>query len=174
MICPNCNTSLRPVDYEGIRIESCYSCRGEWLDCDELAKVIGRREEAFTNDTLRAVAESTAITGVRLTDVDRDLKCPKCGGSTTDTINYGGDTGVILDRCTTCGGYWLDAGELEQVQMIVEGWEGTLTADVEQYVSTLRDIEARWDAADNVKTSRIPVLGRLIDLCINGILDLTG
>ena len=42
----------------------------------------------------------------RIYEVD-PLKCPKCGG-TTDAINYGGDTGILIDRCTACQGVWLD------------------------------------------------------------------
>ena len=37
--------------------------------------------------------------------------CPKCGMNLAE-INY---NGVLVDKCTNCGGVWLDAGELEQV-----------------------------------------------------------
>jgi len=40
------------------------------------------------------------------------MKCPKCGSSLTEE-NYG--SGVLVDRCvsTSCGGIFLDGGELE-------------------------------------------------------------
>ena len=40
------------------------------------------------------------------------MRCPKCG-STLEEENYG--TTVLVDRCTstTCGGVFLDGGELE-------------------------------------------------------------
>ena len=40
------------------------------------------------------------------------MKCPKCGGDLAEQ-DMGG---VKIDRCTECGGVWLDAGELELVR----------------------------------------------------------
>ncbi len=42
------------------------------------------------------------------------MKCPKCG-SDLEEVNHGN---VMIDRCTTCRGIWLDAGELE---LLTEG-----------------------------------------------------
>jgi hypothetical protein len=39
------------------------------------------------------------------------LHCPKCAGN-LETYTF---HGVILDRCDTCDGMWLDNGELEEV-----------------------------------------------------------
>jgi uncharacterized protein len=39
------------------------------------------------------------------------MHCPKCGMNLVE-INY---HGIKLDKCSACGGVWLDAGELEQV-----------------------------------------------------------
>jgi uncharacterized protein len=39
------------------------------------------------------------------------LRCPKCDGTLEGVIAEG----VEIDVCDTCGGAWLDAGELEQL-----------------------------------------------------------
>lgn len=39
------------------------------------------------------------------------MKCPKCGMDLI-TIDY---KGVKIDKCSSCEGIWLDAGELETV-----------------------------------------------------------
>ncbi len=39
------------------------------------------------------------------------LECPRCDGKLEGVINEG----VEIDVCNTCGGVWLDAGELEQL-----------------------------------------------------------
>ncbi len=39
------------------------------------------------------------------------MRCPKCGMELVE-IDY---KGITIDRCTSCSGVWLDAGELEQV-----------------------------------------------------------
>ncbi len=166
MQCPNCQQPLTTIDYEGVEIETCSSCQGEWLDADELGKIVRLREVKFDEQARRAIAESTTITGVILKDVDRDLTCPKCGG-TTDALNYGADSGIILDRCTSCMGFWLDGDELEKVQMLVEGWDDALPDDLAKYGTKLRDVAAKMDAEDDVSPSRFGFINSII----NGILD---
>ena len=172
MICPNCQSHMATINYEGISIETCSECNGEWIDDAELGKIVQIREVRFDPDERRAIAESTTITGVVLKDVDRDLQCPKCDG-TTDAVNYGGDTGIIIDRCTSCRGIWLDEHELEKIQMVVEGWDDSLPEDLQRYAPKLRDIAVNLDEADDVQISRLPLIGGFINSCINGILDVT-
>jgi len=171
MKCPNCQTPLKTNDYEGISIETCSQCNGEWLDSDELGKVVAIREARFNSDEKRAISESTTIKGVVLEDIDRDLKCPKCDGI-TDALNYGDDSGIIIDRCTVCHGLWLDDRELEKIQMLIEGWDDALPADLEKYGPKLRDVAAELEEADDVAVSRIPFIGKFINSAINGILDI--
>ncbi len=166
MKCPSCQSGLKTIRYEGIRIETCSACGGEWLDADELGQVNRVREVRFDPDERRAVAEATKITGVKLADVDRDLPCPKCAGQ-TDAINFGGDTGIIIDRCTSCKGMWLDASELEKVQMLVEGWRDGLKDDLARFGPRLREIAAEVDRRDDVTVSRFG----FVNAIINGILD---
>jgi hypothetical protein len=57
------------------------------------------------------------------------LRCPKCPGE-LETYTF---EGFILDRCRSCGGIWMDKGELEGViRKITRGplgaWLDTLTA----------------------------------------------
>jgi uncharacterized protein len=161
---------MRTITYEGIDIELCDSCGGEWLDDDELQKIVFLREVRFNEEERRAIAQSSSIRGVSLADADRRIICPKCGNA-TEPIHYGCDTGIIIDRCTPCGGFWLDAGELEKVQMVAEGWQDALPDDLAQYGSVLRNVSAGLVAEDNVRVSRLPLAGRFINACVNGILD---
>ena len=39
------------------------------------------------------------------------MKCPKCGGNLNEVVFRG----IRIDRCSTCGGVWLDNGELEKL-----------------------------------------------------------
>ncbi|HKR02829.1 MAG TPA: zf-TFIIB domain-containing protein [Pyrinomonadaceae bacterium] len=39
------------------------------------------------------------------------LRCPKCDGTLEGIIH----DGVEIDVCNTCGGIWLDAGELDEL-----------------------------------------------------------
>ncbi len=167
--CPKCQNILTTIDYEGIEVETCTECKGEWLDAKELGHVVKVREERFDEQARRAIAESTTVQGVKLAGVDRGLKCPKCGG-TTEAINYGGDTGIIIDRCAGCGGFWLDDTELEKVQMLVEGWNDQLPADLAKYGPQLKDLD--HGPIEIVKFKRMPGMGRFLNALVNGIIDL--
>lgn len=169
MKCPNCSNPLQTIDYEGIKIETCRSCQGEWLDHRELAHITKAREVRFSEEERRALAESTTITGVILEDVDRDLECPKCAGQ-TDAINYGGDSGIIIDRCTACKGLWLDGGELENIQKLVEGWEDLLPGDLKARGPMLLKVAEDLDKADDVRVSRFG----FVNVLINRVLDIMG
>ncbi len=167
MQCPQCGTRLETIEYEGIKVETCPGCEGEWLDDGELKHVVKTREVLFSEEERRALAAATKITGVKVEDVDRDLRCPNCGGQ-TDAINYGGDTGIIIDRCTGCRGIWLDRSELEKIQKLVEGWDDGLEDDLKQYGSRLREVAAELDRQDDVKVSRFGFVNSII----NGVLDI--
>ena len=169
MQCPNCNAPLSTVEYEGIRIETCNECGGEWLDAEELKHVNRAREVKFSPEQRQAIVQATGIRGVKLADVDRDLRCPKCAGQ-TDPVNYGGDTGIIIDRCSSCDGIWLDASELEKVQQLVEGWADALEGDLAKYGPKLREVAAEVEGSTKFSHSR----SGFINAIINGILDLSG
>jgi len=58
-----------------------------------------------------------------------DLHCPKCPGQ-LETYTF---QGFVLDRCESCGGIWMDKGELEGViRKVTRGplgaWIDKLTA----------------------------------------------
>jgi len=45
------------------------------------------------------------------------MHCPKCGMKLIE-INY---KGIAVDKCSSCEGIWLDAGELEAVSNLDKG-----------------------------------------------------
>lgn len=45
------------------------------------------------------------------------MKCPKCGMDLVE-IDY---KNIKVDKCTSCEGIWLDAGELEAVSKLEKG-----------------------------------------------------
>ena len=167
---------MRSIEYEGIAIESCECCGGECLDSDEIKKITDIREKRFDAETRRAITESHSYDGAQGSDPnDRDLVCPKCG-STTDPVNYGGDTGLIIDRCPSCKGVWLDDQELEKIQITIEGWEDALPDDLQQYGEILTDIAVStdiFDETDEQQPSKIPLIGPFINACVNGIIKIT-
>jgi hypothetical protein len=45
------------------------------------------------------------------------MHCPKCGMKLIE-INY---KGIEVDKCSSCEGVWLDAGELEAISQLEKG-----------------------------------------------------
>ncbi len=45
------------------------------------------------------------------------MHCPKCGMKLIE-IDY---RGIAIDKCSSCEGVWLDAGELEEVSKLEKG-----------------------------------------------------
>jgi hypothetical protein len=39
MKCPKCGANLTEIDFKGIKIDECSSCRGMWLDAGEFDAV---------------------------------------------------------------------------------------------------------------------------------------
>lgn len=166
MKCPNCKNHLHGVTYEGITIETCESCGGEWLDGGELATINKVRDVRFNDEEKKAVAAATPITGVKLRDVDRDLLCPKCDG-VTDPVNYGGDTGIVIDRCPGCGGIWLDAHEMEKIQMLVEHWENGLPDDLKKHSARLKRVGVEIEERTRFNLAGIPFMNALVNRVID-------
>jgi Zn-finger nucleic acid-binding protein len=137
MLCPVCHKPLSAIKYEGVNIYTCDCCGGEFVGPDELAAIVNKREAVF-GTALRALCEDhQPMFGVPKDADDRDLDCPACDGC-MQLVNYGGDSGIAVDRCDTCGGVWLDHDELEKIQIIMEDWQ-------EQAPRTLNDIAGKLE-----------------------------
>ena len=60
-------------------------------------------------------------------------------------INYAGDSGVVVDRCPSCTGLWLEHSELEKVQILLEKWEDAAPAQLRS--AAIKLSRARAEAA---------------------------
>ena len=167
MECPACQQALRTMDYEGITVDTCDGCGGEWLDSGELRQIVRVREARFDAEQRRAVAEASKIRGIKLEDVDEHRDCPKCTRPMSP-VNYGGDSGIIISRCSECEGVWLDQGELEKIQMVAESWVDNLPDELAKHGAKLRRIAVETDTGDNVRVSRFG----FVNAIINGIVDI--
>jgi Zn-finger nucleic acid-binding protein len=163
---------LKPVMYEGVEIDVDPNTGGVWLDGGELKKIVDLREKLFNDQEKQDVAEAaeTSIKGVPEDEIAHERLSPVTG-KPMKPVNYGGDTGVIIDVCEDTGGIWLDPDELEKIQMVIENWETKLGADMKKHDKRLRKIQADVDEKLDVKISQLPFVGGVINSVVNGILD---
>ncbi|HIK96366.1 MAG TPA: hypothetical protein EYG03_30865 [Planctomycetes bacterium] len=111
MLCPACHVDLRQTDlgeYGFIVLDVCPTCKGAWFDKGELDRL---------DDSIWVNVEEHAFHDAQ--GDHKSASCPKCEVplkplSPTDAQE------LIVDRCPSCDGYWLDNGELERMGGVAE------------------------------------------------------
>jgi len=98
MRCPKCDTELSCEKLHDQAVEQCPRCDGSCFAATQLGCVV-RQADVPDSPTASVVEPSDGLT------------CPGCGGAMTPT-NYAHDSGVFINRCTACGGTWLESGQL--------------------------------------------------------------
>jgi hypothetical protein len=83
-----------------------------------MAKPTQTEEEYFARENAERLRKLAADQKKSLAQAERDklkqqhfMRCPKCGMDLKEI----GVRGVQVDRCFSCNGTWLDAGELEKL-----------------------------------------------------------
>jgi Zn-finger nucleic acid-binding protein len=113
--CPCCKTPLHTLKTGSdpdTHLERCPSCHGMFFNPGELEAVL------HDNTTDDIWLDSVRLTAIKdnLPDPPAEVtyrKCPHCRDIMT-RINFGGRSGVIIDRCIKHG-VWLDHGELHHL-----------------------------------------------------------
>jgi hypothetical protein len=141
MNCPRCNSVLQSIEYDNQKVEVCPGCKGEWLFAGELQKIVEHHDEVFTPEEIASLdAVNKEIFTAEKDDKD-ELNCPACGDVRMEHFNYGDTSGIILHKCTECGGIWMDKGELTKIEEVVDGWKADLGKDVAKYGTVIDKIE---------------------------------
>jgi Zn-finger nucleic acid-binding protein len=141
MNCPRCGEDLSPIEYDGVSIEVCGGCKGEWLHAGELQKIVEHHDEVFTSEEISSLEAVNKQILTAEKDNRDELNCPACETVAMEHFNYGDTSGIILHKCPECGGVWADKDQLERVEEVVDGWNADLNRDMVKYGPVLRKIE---------------------------------
>jgi uncharacterized protein len=140
--CPRCRGALSTEDHEGVLIEVCPHCKGEWLHAGELARIAEHHAQTFSPEEIASLdAVNKKLFTTRQCD-HRALHCPECESVELDHFSYADSSAVVLHKCPECGGIWTDRDQLEAVETLVVGWKQFLEQDSAQYGPILAKIEA--------------------------------
>jgi len=164
MKCPRCRSVLRVVEYDGIQIEVCSDCRGEWLHAEELEKIVEHHDHVFSARDIAAL-ETVNRPLTPMEEQDRDiLNCPHCETIEMERFNYADASDLQLHKCPECGGIWADKDQLEKVEELVDGWKASLTEDTAKYGPILKKIaaEERKELDRDVSISRFAVVNTIL------------
>lgn len=113
MQCVKCSGQLSELRAGAVLIDQCSECAGIWFDQKELDAVL---THVKAHD-FQPVSAAGRLSGEHATVRDQDDKdgtCPRCAVALerTETLSI---EGLFVDRCKTCGGAWLDGGELKRI-----------------------------------------------------------
>lgn len=107
--CPACYHPLTPHTIGAVTVDVCEGgCGGAWFDSFELQRI------AETDHATEALASVPHAERINL-DPTRKRQCPRCDGVKLIRHFASGLRRVEVDHCPSCGGYWLDYGELDKV-----------------------------------------------------------
>ena len=135
MKCPACYNELDPAQVGSLVVDVCHGCGGTWFDAFELQKV--DQEEEAAGQRLLHVEHDPQV----MVDPTRKRACPRCEGVKLHRHFFSAKRRVQVDECPSCGGYWLDAGELAAIRAeqaveahLEKAQEGMLSIEVIRYL----------------------------------------
>ncbi len=120
MKCPRDNSELKKEIYEAnIEIDVCESCGGKWLDKGELETIQKTIEKDYSNE-LGSIPSEVIQEMEKIRQQNQGIiKCPKCKvDMELKEAKY--NSKMLIDVCNTCGGVWLDDGELKTLEKYFE------------------------------------------------------
>lgn len=119
MQCPRDRSVLVNENYEGdVHVDRCPSCNGVWLQRGELEAIQETLERDYSAELRRIDVVALAYEQARQA-AQPPIACPSCGSS-VQAEEYGYCSQILVDRCGTCGGIWLDSGELQALERFFE------------------------------------------------------
>ena len=151
MKCPICERILKAETYEGIQLDFCPNDCGVWLDDKELTHVVKTQDESFDKNMIQKVLAKTQKVGIPEHEHARIVKCIKCSTEMTPT-NYSFNSGIIVDHCPDDCGVWLDRGEIDALQILVEHWDATMEQKRAEFQPVLDKI--RVESNERLKKMR--------------------
>jgi uncharacterized protein len=107
--CPACGEPMTRQDFAKVAVDHCLTgCRGIWFDRGELQKL---------DHQLKGMSPALrdALSGTPPVEPRGPIDCPHCREQ-MDQLEYEAQTTVTVDRCRSCEGIFLDAGELGAIR----------------------------------------------------------
>ena len=101
---------MKKISLGGERVDLCPTCHGLWFDAGELQRMVN-----IVNIMSQIKLDEEDIDTIPETERERHLKCPD-EGIRLDERDVG--RGFIIDVCPSCGGLWLDDGELAAIKLV--------------------------------------------------------
>jgi Zn-finger nucleic acid-binding protein len=97
---------MRPVSDHGIEVDRCTGCGGLWLDALDERQLLSRKGSESLDTGDASVGASR--------DAQGKVDCPRCRTRMVRMVDRE-QPHIWFERCSVCGGTFLDAGELRDL-----------------------------------------------------------
>lgn len=88
------------------------------------------------------------------------MKCPRCGNVELLEVNK---YGVLVDVCPSCGGIWLDKGELSKIIEAMRRAESSLDDELRAITREHPDVYRKYEEY-KYKQKKKSIFGELFDI----------
>lgn len=123
--CPNCSTEMRVENVDNVQLDVCPQCEGIWFNADELRTLLTRDPMALQD------LEDRTEPQVEQKHIGPSTRaCPDCK-LPLQQYHYLYNSPVVLDACTNCSGFFVDAEELGKMQQWLDQSHQPMTKDEE-------------------------------------------
>ncbi len=120
MNCPACRVPMKEYLYkERIPVDVCKKCRGVWFDQGEMNPFLSMWTATHPDLPDAPISLNRDITDPTCLD-EAGRPCPRDHGA-MKKYNFAYDSNVILDRCPTCEGVWVDKPEIRRLAVYMKG-----------------------------------------------------
>jgi Zn-finger nucleic acid-binding protein len=120
MNCPRCSVPLATKTYEAdVAVDACPKCGGLWLERGELTRIAEVVERDYSDKLVEPDYTADESFELARQKSRPDIRCPKCGDETSKSECRWGSL-VLMDVCASCGGMWLDRGEVQTLEIFFE------------------------------------------------------
>lgn len=112
--CPKCKIPLCRIEIQGVAVHTCPDCKGKLVEDARLKALERRGDPTWTEAQKDAFCELAD----RSNDLGRTI-CPRCGREMGKFL-FRHYANLQVDKCSKCENYWLEAGELEKMQILYQ------------------------------------------------------
>jgi uncharacterized protein len=160
MKCPRTGANMKEMEINKIKVDISEGCGGVWFDNLEFEKFDEAHESA--GDKLVDLMASFSKGAF---DLSKRINCPRCPDTVLMRHFESPLKKIQIDKCPSCGGIWLDAGELASFRKLFPSEKDRKKAGeefIEKNIMPLLKAEAQKGQAELEKAKRIAGMFRFI------------
>jgi Zn-finger nucleic acid-binding protein len=115
--------------YMEVSVEVCPNCAGVWVNPEELVALLRRDPAAFAHLEDKELPKNPHGPG----DASK-FQCPDCHQYLQE-YHYMFNSPVVLHNCPTCSGFFVEDGQLKQMQDVVDAAHKPITPQEEAKIA---------------------------------------